>query len=66
MDSIKQVQEAMDLLERGIKIEEAMSNLKLAEQLSYKDITTYNLLQEVKKFLEEERKRCIEKCSELK
>mgnify|MGYP003116228170 CR=1 FL=1 len=66
MDTIRQAQEAIALLERGIRIEEAMSNLKLAEQLSYKDITIYNLLQEVKKFLEEERKECIEKSLELK
>tara|TARA_R100000234_G_scaffold3912_1_gene3120 strand:- start:159 stop:359 length:201 start_codon:yes stop_codon:yes gene_type:complete len=66
MDSIKQVQNGVALLEKWNRLEIAMSHLKRAEQLAYKDITIYNNLQPVKEYLNEEIRKCIEKSLELK
>lgn len=60
MDRIKQVQNGIALLERWNKLEIAMSHLKRAEQLAYKDLTVYNLLQPVKEYLNEEIQKCTE------
>tara|TARA_R100000664_G_C2661478_1_gene77494 strand:- start:250 stop:456 length:207 start_codon:yes stop_codon:yes gene_type:complete len=65
-EEIETAQEAIALLKQLNRLEIAMSHLKRAEQLAYKDITIYNLLQPVKRYLNEEIKKCIEKSSALK
>ena len=65
-EEIETAQEAIALLKQLNRLEIAMSHLKRAEQLAYKDITIYNLLQPVKKYLNGEIQKCIEKSSELK
>ena len=60
MDSIKRVQNGVALLEKWNRLEIAMSHLRRAEQLAYRDVTIYNLLQPVKEYLNEEIKGCIE------
>ena len=65
-EEIETAQEAIALLKQLNRLEIAMSHLTRAEQLAYKDITIYNLLQPVKKYLNEEIQKCTEKSSELK
>lgn len=65
-EEIETAQEAIALLKQLNRLEIAMSHLKRAEQLAYKDITIYNLLQPVKKYLNEEIQKCTEKSLELK
>tara|TARA_R100001129_G_scaffold180286_1_gene158184 strand:- start:566 stop:772 length:207 start_codon:yes stop_codon:yes gene_type:complete len=65
-EEIETAQEAIALLKQFNRLEIAMSHLKKAEQLAYRDVTIYNLLQPVKKYLNEEIKKCIEESSALK
>tara|TARA_R100000773_G_C4182585_1_gene91670 strand:- start:387 stop:593 length:207 start_codon:yes stop_codon:yes gene_type:complete len=65
-EEIETAQESIALLKQFNRLEIAMSHLKKAEQLAYRDVTIYNLLQPVKKYLNEEIQKCTERSLELK